>query len=155
MMNYAGVQAADADGIGNGIPKYKIDYQKRREYHREYQKRKRANRSGEERKKMSEYQLQYCQRKNDKHGINKSRNAIQFNNHQSNIQGCIEQSCVRDSRTINHLNNKLLVNVLENERAGKALREIHIRELERQNQDIETHQKQYTIFVQEWGWQME
>ena len=93
--------------------------------------------------------------KNGKRDINESRNAIQFNNHQSNIQGCIEQSCVRDSRTINHLNNKLLVNVLENERAGKALREIHIRELERQNQDIETHQKQYTIFVQEWGWQME
>ena len=58
MMNYAGVQAADADGIGKGIPKYKIDYQKRREYHREYQKRKRANRSEEERTKLSEYQLQ-------------------------------------------------------------------------------------------------
>ena len=87
--------------------------------------------------------------------MNKSRNAIQFNNHRLNIQVCIEQSYVRDSRTINHLNNNLLVNVLENEQAGKALREIHIRELERRNRDLETHQKQYTIFGQEWGWQIE
>ena len=137
--------------------------------------------------------VQYRQRKNGTGDIKDSRNEYQFNNHRSDIETHSEQSYVRDSRTINHLNNNLLVNALENERAGKALTEIHIRELERRNQDIatqkqklihleaqnqelihlarcnqefeyvhndkrsaeQTHQKQYTKFAQEWGWQME
>ena len=39
------------------------------------------------------------------------------------------------------------MNALENERAGKALTEIHIRELERRNQDIAT-QKQKLIHLE-------
>ena len=90
--------------------------------------------------------VQYRQRKNGTGDIKDSRNEYQFNNHRSDIETHSEQSYVRNSRTINHLNNNLLVNALENERAGKALTEIHIRELERRNQDIAT-QKQKLIHL--------